>query len=402
MKGIIIICLLFVNTIYSQICTASTGDCAGCISTSKCQYCYSDELCISNTASCATGNGTTICDGNFPDISAGATFKCYYSNSSGATVVGGYATNVNAGITSSTVQAISYAAVSTLGKPALFGFQYNNIEIDGTTFTSNSLAAYFTLVNAFEFIPTAASGAFTSTDQIIGNVLNFTNTTLGPCTNSTKNGTTYNYISLNYGNGWQSNCRFASQPVTDPTTGIKISPVNTKCDITFGTFPYSGLASTRLGLTIAFVTASSSVDVSTNSGTAITTCKAGNSICLVVGGSNAAAIFTWAKFTSNTSDIASTGIMAYEGNSTDFYLPSNAASGDISALVSSSLVNVQKFAAANVVVFSFTDPVSGDIWDPQLSETDASTISSQISASSMITHNLGLIAIALLVIFKII
>jgi len=398
----IIICLLFLNTVYSQICTAYTNDCTGCVGTTKCHYCYLDKLCVSNTTSCTTGNATAICSGNSADISFGATFKCYYSNSSGVNVVGGYATNVNAGLTSSTVQAISYAAVSTFSKPALFGFQYNNIEVGISTITSNSFAGYFTLVNAFEFIPTATSGAFTSTDQIIGNVLNFTNTTLGSCSNNTKNGTTYNYISLNYGNGWQSNCRFTSKPVTDPITGINISPIGTKCDITFGMFPYSGLASTRLGLTIAFVTASSSVDVSSNPNTIITTCKGGNSICLIVGGSNRAAIFTWAKSTSNTSNIACTGIMAYGGNSTDFYLPSNAASGDISPLVSSTLVNVQTFAKASVVVFSFTNPVSGDVWDPQLSETAASTISSNISACSMITHNLGLIVIALLVIFKII
>jgi len=200
---------------------------------------------------------------------------------------------------------------------------------------------------------------------------------------------------MDYGNGWKLQCRFASS-VLNESSGIQIGPTKTKCDLIFGNFTYSGQSGTRLGVTIAFVTAGGSISVQSNPKTAVKPCQSGGGICLVVGGSSTAAVFTWSQVTANTQGVTISALINYQGNQTDFVLPANGASSYVATQAPTlGSIDVTAFAAANTAVFSFANPESGDVWDPQLNQNSASTLDTQ-SSGSVFTYSFGLIIAALI------
>jgi len=404
----VIICLILCTfgCAYAQeVCGTYINNCQGCLA-EKCIFCSGfPNYCIDTGSACGPGTSpTTSCNsGTTTDISTLASFNCFnQSDGQGNTVLGEYATVIDINVDKVFIEAISYSAVSPINKPSLFGYQYNQIDVGSGlsalgSVSIDSFAGYFSLLNAFEFLPNTADNSFDiSVSQTIGVKINFTNPITSACQNQSLNGAIYDYFTFDYGNGWLVKCRIASIPVNE-TAEIEVGPTKAKCDVNFGSFSYSGEANTRLGLTIAFVIAGSSVAVKSNVNTGIKTCPDGNGICLIVGGASKAAVFTWIKSTTNTSGITISAVTEYTGSQSDFFLPTNAASGAVSSQAPTlGSVDVTAFADARTAVFSFANPLSGDIWDPSLSQTDSSTVI-PTSAGSVFTYSFALIIAALIV-----
>jgi len=335
------------------------------------------------------------------DITTKANFTCFSIDAPilGASVLGEYAINLDISTTSTsatnvTAQVIAYSAGGFTGKPALFGFQYVDVAYisQPSSINVDGLAVFYTILNAFEFTPNNAQNIFTAASTKIGTPITFTNPTVSPCSNATIGGITYNYVTFTYPNGWIMSCKFTNTPAT--ASGISFSPVNSKCDVTIGSFSYSGQSGTRLGITVVFAMAAVSVASSINPGTAIKTCKNG-AVCMTIGGAKKSGVFTWADTTTNGSNIVSSGITAYTGVSGDFYIPASPGTSSIGAAIPGGSADVTAFAASNIIVFSFANPLAGDVWDPQLQVVDASTL----SASSITTYSFFLIMAALFVKF---
>jgi hypothetical protein len=333
------------------------------------------------------------------DLTTSANFTCIMASIGGFSAQADFDVTYNITIAQPkitlSVQTLGYFVAASQNKPTLFGFQYSavNATVNGQAVSASydSLGAYYALIDAFEFVPTAANKGFTAGNQILS-TYKFISATIAPgCANDA----TYSYLSFNYGNGFKVKCRIANTPVTEPS-GIVVSPVSAKCDLTFGTFNYSGRTDTRLGITVAFVVAGADATLSGTTASVasgIRGCKNSDGVCLFAGGASKAGEFTWTKSTNNTQGIVASGLTVYSGTSADFVFPDNPADKTIPS-VGNTTVSVKAFAAANVVVFSFADPVAGDVWDPTLAAGDSSTLSpNSTSTGSLLNVSFLLIAI---------
>jgi len=395
---LLLLCSLSIT--FSQICYLKF-DCTGCLTTSGCSWCVGPaDYCSSN---CTTGfNPVATCPAPV-DITTNANFTCFSAADAllNVSVLGEFAFNldistISGGATNISAQVIAYTAAGLNSKPALFGFQYVDLSYQSqpSAITVDGLAVFYSLLNAFEFMPNNAQNAFTTASTKIGTPIIFTNPTVSPCSNATIGGVVYNYITFTYPNGWSVSCKFTNTPVTT-SAGISLSPISSKCDVTFGAFTYSGQSGTRLGVTVVFAMAAVSVAASTNPQTGIKPCPH-SGICMIIGGAKKSGVFTWVSTTTGGSDVVSSGITAYEGGSGDFYIPASPGTSGLGSSIPGGSADVTAFAASNIVVFSFANPKNGDVWDPQLQVVDASTLN---SGSNMITYSFILIIAALFIKF---
>jgi len=353
------------------------------------------------------------------DLANNATFVCFSASAvvpaGTATVLGEVAldlevnepdlTSVNA-----TVQIIAYIAASVTNKPALFGFEYVNVNyatttgIAAATVKVDAIAAFYTLYEAFEFVPNTPDNSFSlGVSTKVGTTMTFTGPTISPCsiTLDPTTGSYYSRINYVYPGGWEVNCRFTNIPITEAgASAIKLSPSQSKCDLVFGSFSYSGQNNTRLGVVLAFVVAGASATVATDPSTVITKCKTTDGICLFLGGASKAGVFTWASSTNRTSGVVVSGVTAYTGSAGDFFFPGGLTGSQATQYIGSTSLDVTTFGAANIAVFSFANPTSGDVWDPALAQSDSSTLnptsSSKTSAGSVFTYSFALIIAALI------
>jgi len=413
MKTFIII-LVFVATAIAQ-CIIHDGDCNACKSTTGCNYCsYNGGLLHECQQACTEGGTLASSCLTSTDIRTHSDFLCV-SNTSASLSYSGYAAYQFSETTSPpnldvTAQAIAYYGIGAANKPALLGFSFLNVGADlgpSSSFSVDVFGAFHALLSVFEFIPTASSGAYTADATIVGTPVNFTGAVVTGCSNVTSGSTVIYSLTFTYPSqpGWSVVCRISADPTTD-ANGNPISPGQGKCDLTFGQFTFSGQQNTRLAIKTAFIIGSISANahpVTSTSTDGVMTCPKTDGICLFSKNSNFAGQFVWVKATNNSHDVVASGVTAYTGSTSDFYIPPNPYSQKLANVTSGVTGDVNIIASVSVVFFSFPNTVTpGEVWDPTLSIVDKSSvdsISGSYSTTSFINSSLLLFAATMLLKF---
>jgi len=182
-----------------------------------------------------------------------------------------------------------------------------------------------------------------------------------------------------------------------------LSPVNAKCDLTFGNYTYQR-NDTRLGIYSIFVIAGVSTHVSTNP--TVKPCGSDTaSFCMVSESSSYAGKFAYVKTLKSGKSVVASGLSVYAAAAGQFSVPGGASS--LGGANNTLTVSSAAFEAASFVVFSFDRPAAGDVWDPTLEmntktaldtppTTSSTKSSTKKSSGSSVTYSLLLIISTLL------
>jgi len=415
----LVVCSLFA-LIHAQglpNCTFSVELCSDC--SGQCAYCQGVNSTINNAYyACVppvlcTGSGGTVitsCGSVTPgNLTTSAQFNCASFSSVNGSVTMYAAEDVRIYASTTRVDIFAHYAAFVGGtspsNPPLLGFQYfafnggGNPQVNGSFGVENvdGLGAFWTTLIAVEFIPNTADGSFNPNVSQPINIYNFTQYSVQPCTSNTSGGITTYSIIYTDPNGWIITCRLANAPTKDSNQN-PISPVNAKCDLTFGNYVYLR-NDTRLGIFSIFVIAGVSTHVSVNP--TVRPCGSDTtSYCMVSESSSYAGRFAYVKTLKSGKTVVASGLSVYAAAAGEFSVPGGASSlggGNNTLTVSSSA-----FEAASIVIFSFDRPAPGDIWDPTLEmntkvalDTPA-TSSMKKSSGSSVTYSLLLIISSLL------
>jgi len=425
MKAILllVVCSLF-TIILAQTqpptCTLSIEMCGPCSASGACSYCQGVNSTSNNAyygcappALCTLSGGTVVdsCAAVVPNnLTLSADYVCAHAtNVNGTvTVLAAEDVRVYASTTRADVYAnyVAFAGATSPSNPPLLGFQYfalnggGDPSINGSFGVENvdGIGAFWTTLLAIEFLPAANSnGAWTNTSVPIS-IYNFTQYTVQQCSSTLNGGVTIYSIIFTDPNGWMVTCRIADAPTTDPNLN-PISPVNAKCDLTFGNYPYVR-NDTRLGIFAVFVIGGFSSHVSASP--VIHPCSSDpTSFCLESSSSSYAGKFSYVKTLKSGKSVIASGISFYAAAEGQFSVPAGPSSfgnGNGTITVSSTA-----FEAASFTVFSFDHPASGDVWDPTLEMNTkgaldpSSTKSSHKSSATTVTYSLLLIIATLLI-----
>jgi len=419
MKAILLFvaCSLFV-VLQAQICTLSTDDCASC--TGSCSFCEGPNstnnnafyLCVPPFV-CTANGGTVValCADTTPsNLTTQADFMCAHgSNVNGTeTIIAAEDTRVYVSTTRVDIYAhyVAFAGITSTSNPPLLGFQYFAINGGGNPLVNGSfvvqnvdgLGAFWTTLFAIEFYPGPNDGgAFNNNTATFISSYNFTQYTVGPCSTTISNGITTYSIVFTDPNEWIITCRIADAPTKDSNLN-PISPVNAKCDLTFGNYPYVK-NDTRLGIFAIFVIGGFSSHVSVSP--TVKPCASDTtSFCFVSESSSYAGKFAYVKTLKSGKSVVASGINFYAAAAGQFSVPSGPSSlGNANGTLT---VSSTAFESASLIVFSFDHPAAGDVWDPTLemntkSALDPTASSIHKSSSTTVTYSLLLIIATLLI-----
>jgi len=350
---------------------SSCGYCAGANSTSFAAYyvCIDPATCIANggsvVSSCAstvpnnlTQSASIICFSNGVNGTAYAAEDVRFYESLNRADVNVHATQTfGFGQPGSQAALVfQYFAFHGLGDPAQNSSFYPDM-VDG-------LAAFWTMGAAIEFDPT--------TNQSL-QVYNFTNFQIQPCSNI---GNIY-ILDFKDPMGWRVTCRIASSATT--YNGFPISPVNAKCDLTFGTFNYLR-NNTYLVLSTGFGIAGFEETVSVAPSPTVHPCSSDpNSYCFVTTSSSVAAKFSYVKKLSSNKDVFAFGVgeCASATGSAVVTLPTSYSGSNGTSLV----INKSGFECVSFTLFAFDHPLAGDVWDPELTIDSAGVLDPKTTSS---------------------
>jgi len=418
MKAILllVVCSLFV-IIQAQTCALSTDVCTSCAG--SCSFCeavnstdYAAVYFCAPPSYCTFSGGSVVtsCGAITPsNLTTHADFNCDHASSVNGSFtviqaedIRGYVSATKVDIS---VHYVAFAGATPVNSPPLLGFQYfalsgsGNPQINGSfgVETVDGLGAFWTTLFAIEFIPGANDGgAFNPNTSTIVSNYTFTQYTVQPCSTTISNTgiTTYSII-FKDPNGWIITCRIADAPTTDSNLN-PISPVNAKCDLTFGNYSYVR-TDTRLGIFAVFVIAGVSSHVSVSP--TVKACASDtSSFCLVTESSSYAGKFAYVKTLKSGKSVVASGISVYASAAGQFSVPGGP--GSFGTSNGTLTVSSSAFEAASFIVFSFDHPALNDVWDPTLEMNSRSTLDPTIikSSATTVTYSL-LLMIATLLIF---